>query len=489
MKKTVLFAAALLISLFGLSQKEYTIKAKIEGNTNKVAYLASYSGKNLFYYDTTDVKSDGSFTFKNTDMPHGVYAIIVSMPPSTLYFDILVNETNIDLRAKMPDPVGTMNVRKSEENKIFFNYISYLKKQSEKKKPLIEKASEAQKNNKKEELEKINSVITEIDKGVLALQKEIANKHKDKLVGKLVNMSVEIDIPEPTQKVKDTAQYKYDYYIEHYWDNIDITDDRLGKSALFYNKMENYFMKVIPQAPDTIIKRIDQFLSKVEQGGVMWKSSIEFLIYAHIKTKMMGMDAVYVHMADNYILNGKCDDWIDKDKIDKIRPKVNKMRPTLIGKTAPNIILADSTEKNWINLKTVKSKYTMLIFWADDCGHCQKEIPKFNEIYDSIKKNTNIDLEVYAVCTSISNTGWKKFINKHDLSWINVSDFQDMRDNPEKYILNGNTTLKSINYRNSYDVFVTPIAYLLDENKKIIAKQFGSDQFKHILEVTVNNNL
>ena len=133
MKKTVLFAAALLISLFGLSQKEYTIKAKIEGNTNKVAYLASYSGKNLFYYDTTDVKSDGSFTFKNTDMPHGVYAIIVSMPPSTLYFDILVNETNIDLRAKMPDPVSTMNIRKSEENKIFFNYIGYLKKQSEKK--------------------------------------------------------------------------------------------------------------------------------------------------------------------------------------------------------------------------------------------------------------------------------------------------------------------------------------------------------------------
>ena len=58
------------------------------------------------------------------------------------------------------------------------------------------------------------------------------------------------------------------------------------------------------------------------------------------------------------------------EKIDKIRPKVNKMRPTLIGKTAPNLILADSTEKNWINLKSVKHKYTLLIFWADDCGHC-----------------------------------------------------------------------------------------------------------------------
>ena len=94
-------------------------------------------------------KSKLSFTFKNNDMPHGVYAIIVSLPPKTLYFDILVNETKIDITAKMSDPVGNMKIKKSEENKIFFGYIGYLKKQAEKKKPLMAKIEEAQKNDNK----------------------------------------------------------------------------------------------------------------------------------------------------------------------------------------------------------------------------------------------------------------------------------------------------------------------------------------------------
>lgn len=295
-------------------------------------------------------------------------------------------------------------------------------------------------------------------------------------------MSIEIKIPEPNTKVADTNKWKYDYYTNHFWDNVDLSDDRLGKSALFYNQMETYFMKVIKQIPDTINKRIDVFLNQLTPNGFMMKSAVEFLAYAHAKTKIMGMESVYVYVADNYILNGRSA-WIDESKIEKLRPKVDKLRPTLIGELAPNIILPDSSEKKWINLSQVNHDYTLLIFWAEDCGHCKKEIPKFKKVYDSLKTLKNIDLEVYAVCTSIENEDWKKFIIEKNLDWINVSDFQDMRENHMKYLLEKKTTLESINYRNIYDVFITPVAYLLDENKKIIAKQFDSEQLIQILEV------
>jgi len=307
------------------------------------------------------------------------------------------------------------------------------------------------------------------------------------LVGKLINMSVEIEIPKTPEGIVDSNVYKMNYYINNYWNNIDLSDDRLGKSALFYNKMDNFFMKVIPQYPDTIIKHIDSFLNKLKPNGFMMKSAVEYLAYSHAKTKLMGMDAIYVHVADNYILNGRSK-WIAKEQIAKFKPKVDKLRPTLIGKVTPNLILADTTEKNWVSLQQVKSEFTLLIFWKDDCGHCKKEIPKYKKLYDSIKKHTNIDFEVYAVGTAVENEGWRKFIKEENLNWINVSDFQDIRDFPDKYIRDGKTTISSINYRKTYDIFITPIAYLLDKDKKILIKQFDAKQLGQLLPIFVENN-
>ena len=41
----------------------------------------------------------------------------------------------------------------------------------------------------------------------------------------------------------------------------------------------------------------------------------------------------------------------------------------------------------------------------------------------------------------------------------------------------------TINYRNTYDVFVTPQLFVLDENKKILAKQIAIEQVGDLLNV------
>ncbi len=481
MKKIFSTLLFLILGLNLISQKTYTIQVKINGLKDSLAYLGTYTGKNLYFYDTAVVNKDGSFTFVNEDMPHGVYAIIPSMNPPK-YFDILVNETEINLESNLDNLAGNVSVKKSEENKLFFNYVQFLEKQAKLKEPLLAERKEAYDSNRTKRVSELNKRIVEIDSAVMNYQVEASEKHNNTYFGKLIGMSIEVKIPEPNESVKDTNKWKYDYYIAHFWDNIDLSDDRLGKSALFYNKMETYFMKAIPQIPDSINKRIDEFMNQLTPNGFMMKSAVEFLAYEHAKTKIMGMESVYVHVADNYILNGRSE-WIEKDKIEKLRPKVDKLRPTLIGEIAPNIILTDTSEKKWVNLEEVNHDYTLLIFWAEDCGHCKKEIPKFKKVYDSIKQEKVIDLEVYAVCTSIENDDWRKFIIEHELDWINVSDFQDMRENYRKYLIEKKTTIESINYRNIYDVYVTPVAYLLDENKKIIAKQFDSDQLTQILKV------
>jgi len=404
-------------------------------------------------------------------------------PPK--YFDILVNEQTIKLETNLENLAGNVVVKKSKENKLFFEYVQFLEKQAKLKEPLIKERKIAFESKETKKVDELNKKIIAIDSAVIDYQIAVSTKNIDTYFGKLISMSVETTIPEPSFPLADTNKWKYEYYTNHFWDNVDLSDDRLGKSALFYNQMETYFMKVIAQIPDTINQRIDAFMNQLTPNGFMMKSAVEFLAYAHAKTKIMGMESVYVHVADNYILNGRSN-WIDQDKIEKLRPKVDKLRPTLIGKIAPNIILADTSEKNWINLANVNHEYTLLIFWAEDCGHCKKEIPKFKKVYDSLKNISEIDLEVYAVCTSIENDDWRKFIKEKELDWINVSDFQEMREDHMKYLIEKKTTLESINYRNIYDVFVTPVAYLLDKDKRIVAKQFDSDQLSEILKVLQN---
>ena len=64
-----------------------------------------------------------------------------------------------------------------------------------------------------------------------------------------------------------------------------------------------------------------------------------------------------------------------------------------------------------------------------------------------------------------------------------------MSDNPQinatdsatALIMAGVTTLKSLNFRTTFDVYATPKMFLLDRDKKVIAKQVGAEQIGEIL--------
>ena len=61
-------------------------------------------------------------------------------------------------------------------------------------------------------------------------------------------------------------------------------------------------------------------------------------------------------------------------------------------------------------------------------------------------------------------------------SWINVADIShDDEGNP----------LASSDWRDKYDIYSTPVVYLLDKEKKIVAKRITHTQFADI--ITRNN--
>ena len=67
--------------------------------------------------------------------------------------------------------------------------------------------------------------------------------------------------------------------------------------------------------------------------------------------------------------------------------------------------------------------------------------------------------------------------------WIHVSDNPQINaaDSATALIMAGVTTLQSLNFRTTFDVYATPKMFLLDADKKVIAKQVGAEQIEDIL--------
>jgi hypothetical protein len=92
-------------------------------------------------------------------------------------------------------------------------------------------------------------------------------------------------------------------------------------------------------------------------------------------------------------------------------------------------------------------------------------VPELYKIYERTLKGLGV--KVLAVSTLFGEEGkikWVDFVNEHRIyDWINAW-------NPYSY-----------DFKLKYDVITTPQIYILDENKKIIAKRIGPEQVEEII--------
>jgi len=476
----VLFSLVLVATAQAQDAPKRMIEATITGTGKDTIYLANYYGSKLYYADTAVADAKGKVVFNSpSGYKAGMYAIVA---PGPKFFQVLVNEPVIKLATDTADLLKHLVVKVSKENQVFLDYIRYLddrKKESDLLRARLDKVQDPTERNG------IKAQMEQLDKVVKTYQNDLLTNNPATLVAAFVKMGMAVELPEVRTadgRVDSAAQYYQ--YRAHYWDNVDLKDERIVRLPIFANKFDEYIGRTIPQFPDTINALADALISRTDGKNEVFKYMVNTITHKYETSDIMGMDAVFVHMALTYFCpNGATPgrvDWMPEDKLAKLCERARKQAPLVLGKKAPYLCLTDTTEEKWINFYDLPQEYVAIIFWDPHCGHCKKELPQWATVYK--EKMKALDIEVYCVAKAVDSTlmkDWKAFIREHQLDWVNVgltqTVFEGAKKDPRKYIPKL-TTIESLNYAETYDVYATPKVFLVDGERKFRGKQLSPEQ-------------
>lgn len=477
----------LLVLLFGIDgayaqikapeeKKDYNLNFRIKGLQDTIIYMANYYGGKQYYKDTADVDANGYFSFKGSkSYPSGIYMMV--LPDRKSYFEFIINETEFTMETEKGKLVEEMKIKGSIENQVFYDYMNFIAAKQETAKPIKQ---EMGKTDDEDKVAELKAELSALDKEVKDFQKSFIEKNKNTFAAKVFKASPDPEIPEdlkiPEGETADRVKFKY--FRDHYLDNIDFSDERYVRTPIYHNKLEYYITKLTPQIPDSINKAADLIVNKAKASDELFKYTVHYITNQYEKSKIMGMDAVFVHMAENYYMSGDAF-WVDSNNLAKITERAMTLKPLLLNKVTPNIILPDASGK-WHNLHEIDANYTILYFWDSGCGHCKKATPKLKTFYSENKDK--LKLEVFAVGTELEIKEWQEYVEKNELPWINVSDTPEINKNAYEYLQKGVTTLNSLNFRDVYDIYSTPVVFILDKDKKIIGKRLGVEQIEDFIK-------
>ena len=474
--KRFLFFAAFLTTGFAFAQHPgYEIKVSFKPFKNQFIYLGHYEGKQLPITDSVMVndKSEGSFK-GSKKLGAGVY--LIGYPNKMGFFEFLIGkEQHFSVKA---DTTNLQHITfiNSPDNDLFTSYqhsMSVNGKKIDSAQRLLSLAKTAG------DSARLTDIIAKTNKLIRDYRLDIIKKHPDATLAFLLKLLQEPEVP-PVPKLpngKYDSTFAYRYYKTHYWDGINFYDDRLVRTPIFENKLDKYFDQLVYPNPDSVIKEMDWMLGYGSVNEEMQKFLLMKFVNRYLNMKYMWEDAVFVHLFEKYFAQKKYS-WITEKGMKTIQDRAYSLMANILGNPAADIDLPDTTGKN-TRLYDLASSYTVVVIWDPTCSHCKEVVPRVDSLYGHKWKAEGVKIFALAKETDGTKNDWLNFIRQHHLGeWTNV--YYSKADDKARV----DAGIPS--YSQLYDVLSFPTLYLLDKDKRIIAKKLTYEQIDEVLQQKIN---
>ena len=449
MKKTVLIVILILSSISFIqaqnSTKNPVLKLKItHGEDNQWAILYKLIGLRKQYIANKAIKNDtASFELPRLNN-RGIYLVTYALPEHEnaikVYYD---GHGDIAMSFDRKNPKESLDFV-SDENNL---YLLYKENNSGLQSQLMKLSREKKSETK----------FNKLKNKAKAFQKQ----YKGFAGTSLVNYFIEADkiqIPNTLVSLDSLKAFQK----AHYFDAIDFNNPYLYQADYLLEKIQKYTYKdTVKKNNATIKKDFDLTIKKIASDSTFqyiflrdaWKHYAGKSDYIRKDIKQPENPEIANYIGKKYLmpLTKKYEDVT-------LEYQIRAYSNLTIGAKAPNIVYKNG--KKWTSLHALKdADVYVLIFWSSTCSHCLKELP---DVYKNLKDNEKIHVIAFGIEDNDMLENWR--IKKELFpKWTHIFGKGKWRNPVAK----------------KYALLATPTYFVLDKDKKIIAKP---EQEKDLLE-------
>ena len=219
----------------------------------------------------------------------------------------------------------------------------------------------------------------------------------------------------------------------HFWNGIEAFDGPTDENPVLSAQIDFYFDKMVPPLPDSITLEINRLVERTSDNPDLRDFILWHLLEKYRHPEYMSQDQVFVWLYDHYFSQLEIKDLNDINR-PLIEEKAERLRRLALFQPAPEIRICDS-----IDLQAIENKYTVLFFYDHDCDLCQQEMRDLDSVCAAHPEITVLAIDM--------NTDDVRFDVLFDL----------------------------------YDIETTPLIYVLDRDKRIIAKKIRAKQIEFVV--------
>ncbi len=458
------FIKTLLILSFvslGLNlNAQYDINIKVNNYEFDTLIVGYFHGDRQLVKDSLIASKPGKFEFEGKDtLLSGLYILLSPSDNEYMQFHVNEGDTKFNIEYDYKDKTQ-VKYKGSEYNEVFQAYVELISASRPVATTLRDTIGTLKEQNK--DYSSFQKELDELDQKVIEKQDEVI-RHDSTSIASLILKSSEEPIVPDFEDAKDPKVARYLYYKEHFFDNANLSNPVMLNTGVLPQKIDTYIQKLTSNHPDSINNSLDVLLNKMEPAEDTYKYYLSTFLNKYAASKVIGYDAIYVHLVDTYYSNGKAP-WVSEENIAKIVDNANKLRPALIGKIGSDIKVYKEDGVTPVSISDIDYEYLVLLFWAPDCGHCTKMMPKFVEFNDRWAAN---GVKTFAICSKHQDktkTCWENLEKKNMLGFINGAD-----------------QYHKSRFKFKYNVSSTPKVYILNKDREILMKNIGSDQLDKVM--------
>jgi len=461
LKYTYILFALLFSFQTAQASDGHEIVITIDNYEQDTLIVGYYYGKQTLVQDTLLKDPESKFVLSGEEsLDPGVYILLLKPDNQIVQFmvDAKEQQFTIDFDAK---DQSNITYKGSNENQLFGDYLAFLSERRNKREPLVEEKNKE--GLSETEIQDIEAKIEILDNEVSDRQKTIMAAYPHTITSLMIKANRPLDVPEFEGTDEEVHNNKYQYFRKHYFDNIEMANPISIRTPFFNDRIDYYKQKLTYQVPDSVIQTLDFILEAMEPTEEIYKYYLSQFINDYAKSKVVGQDAVYVYLAENYYGKNKAP-WVDEENAKKIVSDALKLKPTLIGSTAPDF-QGYNLEGELIGLDDIDADYRVLFFWKPDCGHCTKAVPIVKEFYKNYKDK---GVEIIAICTKLGKD--------YQLCWDGIKDL-DMGE-----FVNLGDQYQRSKVLKKYNAVQTPRFFFIDRDDKIIMKGIGAEQLDEVMD-------